>query len=37
MVMKKSALYFCLWASCGELRGGMDEVAVLTLRGPVWR
>lgn len=30
MALKKSELYSSLWASCDELRGGMDpEIAVL--------
>src|SRR5574344_1211714 len=35
MAIKKSELYFSLWASCDELRGGMDasqyKAYVLTL------
>ena len=26
MALKKSDLYASLWASCDELRGGMDEI-----------
>lgn len=34
MALKKSDLYSSLWASCDELRGGMDdELSALEARG----
>lgn len=32
MAIKKSDLYSFLWASCDELRGGMDARQILYLR-----
>jgi hypothetical protein len=33
MAIKKSDLYSSLWASCDELRGGMDALAALFQNG----
>ena len=33
MAIRKTALYSSLWASCDELRGGMD--AILALEAPL--
>ena len=44
MAIKKSDLYSSLWASCDELRGGMDAsqyserfLALIAEHYPVWR
>jgi hypothetical protein len=43
MAIKKSDLYSSLWASCDQLRGGMDAsqykdfVALLTRHWPQWQ